>query len=170
MSDHEQITIQNTLFRVPMRYSAGHTLNESEANALNQTLHGNLRNIWAPKVKKALEEGETPEQLQARLDSYAQSYQFGVRRRPRGSAPLSPDPARGIALNMARARVREAVKAKDLNWPASEINKAAQQLLDRQGPDGALMTAARQQLEAERAAGEAAMIEVGEIIASVQAA
>lgn len=163
MSEHEQITIQQTPFRVPMRYAAGHTLNDNEAAALNQTLHENLRNIWAPKVKAGLANGETPETLQAKFDAYAAEYQFGRRRGPRGT-PTSPDPVPAIALAMAKDIVRKAVKEKNLGWPTSKISEAAKQFLDRQGPDGALMQAARQRHEAERAAGEAAMAEVDAVL------
>ena len=166
MAENELITIHDTLFQVPMRYAAGHTLNEREANALNGALHSSLRNIWAPKVKAGLANGETPAQLQEKLDAYARDYQFGGRRR-RHDAPLAyPDPALAIAMNMARARVREAVKAKDLGWSTAKITEAAKQLLDRQGPEGPLMTAARQVAEAERAAGEAVMAEVSYIVTS----
>jgi hypothetical protein len=163
MSEHEQITIQQTPFRVPMRYQAGHTLNDNEAAALNQTLHENLRNIWAPKVKSGLANGETPETLQAKFDAYAAEYEFGRRRAPRGTH-TGPDPVPAIALAMAKDIVRKAVKAKGLSWYTSKISEAAKQLLDRQGPEGALIQAARQRAEAERAAGEAAMAEVTEVL------
>jgi hypothetical protein len=163
MSTHEQITIQQTPFRVPMRYAAGHTLNDNEAAALNQTLHENLRNIWAPKVKSGLANGETPETLQAKFDTYAAEYQFGRRRAPRGGSS-GPDPVPTIALAMAKDIVRKAVKAKGLGWPTSKISVAAKQLLDRQGPEGALIQTARARAEAERAAGEAAMAEVGAVL------
>ena len=161
MSDHEQITIQETPFRVPMRYQAGHQLNDREAMALNQALHENLRNIWAPKVKKGLENGETPETLQAQFDEYAQSYEFGRRRTRRSGGP---DPVPAIALTMAKDIVRRAVKEKGLDWPTAKVSEAAQQLLDRQGPDGPLVQAARQRAEAERAAGESVMAEVGAVL------
>jgi hypothetical protein len=163
MSEHEQITIQNTPFRVPMRYAAGHTLNDNEAAALNQTLHENLRNIWAPKVKHGLANGESPETLQAKFDAYAADYQFG-RRRARRGAQEGPDPVPTMALTMAKDLVRRVVKEKNLGWPTSKISTAAKQLIDRQGPEGPLMQAARQRAEAERAAGEAAMAEVGAVL------
>lgn len=163
MSEHEQITIQKTPFRVPMRYAAGHTLTDNEAAALNQTLHENLRNIWAPKVKSGLANGETPETLQAKFDAYAADYQFGRRRAPRGGS-TGPDPVPAIALAMARDIVRKAVKEKNLGWSTTKISTAAKQLLDRQGPDGTLMQAARQRHAAETAAGEAIMTEVSEVL------
>jgi hypothetical protein len=166
MPEHEQITIQNTAFRVPMRYAAGHTLNDAEANALNQTLHDNLRNIWSPKVKKGLADGETPETLQTKFDEYANTYQFGVRRRARGGVATGPDPVPAIAMNMARDLVRREVKRKNLGWPTSKISEAAKQLIDRQGPEGPLMQAARLRHETERSAGEAAMAEVDAVLAA----
>jgi len=167
MSEHEQITIQQTPFRVPMRYKAGDTLTDNEAAALNQTLHENLRNIWAPKVKSGLANGETPETLQAKFDAYAADYQFGRRRAPRGTGGIlgvTIDPVPALALTMARTIIGKAVKEKNLGWPTSKISEAAKQLLDRQGPDGPIMQGARARWEAERAAGEAAMAEVGAVL------
>lgn len=163
MSDHEQITIHQTVFRVPMRYKEGHALTTGEANALNQALHSSLRNIWAPRVKTGLANGETPETLQTKLDAYAADYQFGARRR-RGSTAAGPDPANAIALTMARDLVRKAAKAKGLNWPTSKVSEAASQLLARQGDNGTLITQARQRVEAERIAGQAIMEDVDSIL------
>lgn len=162
MSEHEQITIQQTAFRVPMRYQAGHALTENEAMALNQTLHENLRNIWAPKVKVGLANGETPETLQTKFDAYAENYTFGRRRIRSGTT--GPDPVATVALAMARDFVRKIVKDKNLGWPTAKISEGARQLLKHQGPDGPLMQAARQRIEAERAAGEASMAEVGAVL------
>lgn len=163
MSEHEQITISGKSFRVPMRYAAGHALSEGEATALNQTLHGALRNIWAPKVKVGLANGETPETLQAKLDAYAADYKLGTRQR-RGAQAPGPDPANAIALAMARDLVRKAVKAKGLSWSTTKISEAASQLLARQGDNGTLVTQARQRVEAERIAGQAIMDDVDSVL------
>src|SRR6476646_11844528 len=76
---YDEITIQGQVFRVPLRYAAGHTLTEGEASALNQTLHENLRNNFAKKVNEGTEAGVPKETLQQQLDDYANDYQFGVR-------------------------------------------------------------------------------------------
>ena len=73
------ITISGVKFTVPSRYSAGHVVTAGEADALNQTLWENIRNNRAPHVKKAVEAGADHASMQADVDAYAESYQFGVR-------------------------------------------------------------------------------------------
>jgi hypothetical protein len=161
---YDQITIQGHTFRVPIRYSAGHTLNEGEAGALNQTLHENLRNNFAKKVSEGTDAGVPLETLQQQLDDYAADYQFGVRT---GGGGFRGDPVMTLAMNVAREFVRQAIKSKGLNqddWPASKISTAAKALLDSQGEDGKIVTAARRQVEAEREAAKEAMASVSEIL------
>lgn len=167
---YDQITIQGQTFRVPIRYAAGHTLNEGEASALNQTLHENLRNNFAKKVNEGVEAGVPLETLQQQLDDYANEYQFGVRT---GGGGFRGDPVMTLAMNVARELVRQAVKAKGLDqdeWPASRISQAAKALLDRQGDDGKIITSARKQVEAEREAAREAMSSVHELLDSAPAA
>jgi hypothetical protein len=161
---YDQITIQGTIFRVPVRYAAGHTLNEGEAGALNQTLHENLRNNFAKKVAEGQEAGLPTETLQQQLDDYANDYQFGVRT---GSGGYRGDPVMTLAMNNAREIVRGAIKAKGLDqdeWPAARISQAAKALLDAQGENGKMIAMARKQVEAEKEAAKEAMASVIELI------
>jgi hypothetical protein len=169
MSQTEHITIQGIPFRVPMRYQPGHQLSENEASALNQTLHENLRNIWAPRVKRATEAGESQEALQEQFDAYAAEYQFGRRQR-RTNGPSDEAPVRNLAMSMARDIVRRAVREKGLDWSTSKVSEAARQLLERQGPDGTLMQTARARVEAEQAAGQSVQEDVDTILFQDQAA
>lgn len=162
--NHDQITIQGKTFWVPLRYKAGHVLNENEASTLNQTLHENLRNNFAKKVTEADEAGVDHAVLQQQLDDYANDYQFGVRT---GGGGFRGDPVVTCAMNMARDAVRKVIKEKGLDadeWPPSKISQAAKALLERQGEDGRIISLARKQVEAERAAGQAVMAEVSEIL------
>jgi len=169
-NNYDQITIQGKPFRVPVRYAAGHVLNEGEASALNQTLHENLRNNFAKKVNEGVEAGLPDETLQQQLDDYASDYQFGVRT---GGGGFRGDPVLTLAMNVAREFVRQAIKTKGLNqddWPASKISTAAKALLDSQGENGKIVATARKQVEAEREAAKEAMASVGEILDSAPAA
>src|SRR5262245_48329413 len=160
---YDQITIQGKPFRVPVRYAAGHTLNEGEAGALNQTLHENLRNNFASKVRDGLEAGLSDEVLQQQRDDYAAEYAFGVRT----GGGYRGDPVTTLAMNAARLIIRQAVKSKGFNedeWPASRVSQAAKALLDQQGADGKIMAAARAQVEAEKQAAAEAMTSVNEIL------
>lgn len=161
---YDQITIQGEVFRVPVRYAAGHQLNEGEASALNQTLHENLRNNFAKKVSEGVEAGVPKETLQQQLDDYANDYQFGVRT---GGGGFRGDPVMTLAMNIAREMVRQAIKAKGLSnddWPPSRISQAAKALIDSQGEDGKIVATARRQVEAERDAAKEAMASVHELL------
>jgi hypothetical protein len=160
---YDQITIQSKVFRVPIKYAAGHVLKDNEAGALNQTFHENLRNNFASKVRDGVEAGLDDQTLQQQLDDYASTYEFGVR----GAGGTRGDPVITLAMNLARELIRRAIKNNKLNeedWPATRVTQAARQLLDSQGDDGSLVKTARRQVEAEKAAAESAMKEAGEVI------
>lgn len=168
---YDEITIQGQVFKVPIRYSAGHALTEGEAGALNQTYHENLRNNFAKKVSEGTEAGVTKDILQQQLDDYANDYQFGVRT---GGGGFRGDPVMTLAMNIGREMVRQAIKAKGLDleeWPAARVSQAAKALIDSQGEDGKIVATARTQVEAEKAAAKEAMQAVSELLdASTQAA
>lgn len=164
MAEYDQIVIQGQTFKVPLRYKAGDTLKENEAAALNQTYHENLRNNFASRVRDGVEEGKGLDVLQQQFDDYANDYQFGVRT---GGGGYRGDPVMTLSMNIARELVRQAIKAKGLDtedWPASRVSTTAKALLDQQGADGAIVATARKQIEAEKAAGQAAMSEVNDIL------
>lgn len=137
MSDSDSITIAGFEFAVPNRYSAGHTLNEGEASALNQTYHENLRNNFAKQVKEAKGEGETLTDaaladLQAKLDAYADKYEFGVR--VAGSPRAPSDPVGKEAFNLAKEAVRNAIRKKGLkvaDYSAEQIGTLAKGALEK---------------------------------------
>jgi hypothetical protein len=161
---YDQITIQGQTFKVPLRYAAGHALTEGEASALNQTYHENLRNNFANKVRDGVEAGLSTAILQQQLDDYAQEYQFGQRV---GGGGFRGDPVMTLAMNIARDMVRTAIKAKQLDadeWPASRVSQAAKALLDSQGEDGKIVSAARKQVETERAVAQENMQSINEML------
>jgi ribosomal protein L16 Arg81 hydroxylase len=122
----QTITISGKQFNVAPRYAAGHTLTENEAQALNQTMFENLRNNFATKAK----EGASQEDF----DTYAASYQFGVRT----GGGSRQDPVRAEAMSLARDQVKAVIKAAGKNlsdYKAAAITTAAEKLLD--SPKGA---------------------------------
>lgn len=161
---HDQITIQGTVFKVPIRYAAGHVLTEGEASALNQTFHENLRNNFASKVRDGVEAGLPIETIQQQLDDYASDYQFGQRG---GGGGFRGDPVMTLAMNIAREMVRNAVKTKGLDaedWPASRVSQAARALIDSQGESGKIVETARKQIEQERLAAQENMAAINEML------
>lgn len=168
-NNYDQITIQGQTFKVPIRYVAGHQLTEGEAGALNQTYHENLRNNFASKVRDGVEANVPLTTLQQQLDDYANDYQFGQRT---GGGGFRGDPVMTIAMNMARDIIRKAIKAKGLDedeWPASRVSQAAKGYLDQQGEDGKIISMARKQVEAEKAAAAEAMKDVNELLEAASA-
>lgn len=148
----EQITIAGSPFNVPVRYEEGHELTSGEASALNQTYHENIRNNLAKKAK----EGTL---TQADVDSYAETYQFGVR--AAGTGGVSRDPVMSEAMRIAKKQLAELLKKsgkKVGDYEVAAINDAAKKLLDK-SPE--IMELARQRVEEQRALASA---DLGDIL------
>lgn len=133
------ITIQGVELEVPQPYAEGHVLKAGEASALNQTLAENLRNNFAPVIKKVAAEyrktnsladdAEVPasafdtDALQQQLDQYANDYEFGVRT---GGGPRAPkDPVEREAYRIATEKVKTALTAKNI-----KINSVSKERMD----------------------------------------
>ena len=99
----ETITIAGRPFTISNRYSEGHTCTANEADALNQTMHENVRNNLAEKLKKIDDDSEA----QALVDSYSADYIFGAR-----GGGGSRDPVQTEAMNLARGKVKAALQRK----------------------------------------------------------
>lgn len=155
----EQITIAGHTFKAPLRYAEGHELTANEAGALNQTYHENLRNNFAGKVKAAAEQAggtlspDVLASLQSEFDTYAESYQFGIRT---GGGAVR-DPVMAEALRIAKDKIKAALKAqgrKTTDVTAEAITEAAKKLLasDKGQP---IMDLARQRVQELQAAAQA---------------
>lgn len=141
MPEAVALTIGGNQFTVYSRYEEGHELTAGEASALNQTLRENVRNNLAKK------EGLT----QADVDAYASEYQFGVRT---PGAGRTADPVMAEFMRLAKAKIREALKAKGKTADADAITAAAQSLATK--PQGeAIMALAKQRVaEAQSVAAD----------------
>lgn len=117
-STDQSLTIQGIDFPFKPRYTTGHVLTENEASVLNQTLAENLRNNFAKRVATAKEaEGEdlsedTLERLGTEFAEYADKYQFGKRQ---AAAPRTTDPIAREAHKIAKAKITEALRARDID-------------------------------------------------------
>lgn len=101
------IVIAGHDFSVPKPFVKDHVCTENEAGSLNQTMAENARNNFSTRVKAAVEAGEDVAALQADLDTYLKTYEFGVRRGGGSSDPVSVETRR-----MARSIVENALKTK----------------------------------------------------------
>ena len=133
-----EITIAGVTLSVPAPFSDGHVLRPNEAGVLNQTYAENIRNNFAAKVKAAQKVSEEsgqpidPASLQIELDTYIQSYDFGVRRG--GGTRVVLDPVTKEALRLASERVKAALKKRGLNLKEvgnAKIKELAEQALEQ---------------------------------------
>lgn len=150
----KSIIIQGISFVAPLPYQEGHVLTANEISALNQVFHENIRNNFANRVKKLVEEAETngaeldEAALQSELNDYIESYEFGIRT---GGGRVT-DPVESEALKIATSKVHEAMKKKGIkrkDVSADNVRELARQVLDDH-PD--LLDQARVIVEARNAA------------------
>jgi hypothetical protein len=150
----EQITIAGHSFNVPMRYEEGHELTAGEASALNQTYHENIRNNLAKKAK----EGAL---TQEEVDSYAQSYQFGIRAAGTG---VTRDPVQSEAMRIAKKQVGDLLRKsgkKVSDYEVEAINDAARKLIAK---DPAILDLARQRVAEQQSLASA---DLGDILSGL---
>ena len=131
VADDGTVTIAGRSFRIPSRYSAGHTLTEGEASQLNQVFRENVGNNFRKQIKDA-GEGLNVDEMQGKIDTYTANYQFGVRT-PGASGPRLTDPLAREALRLAKLAVENAIRkrgenpkdydAKALSAKALEVSK-----------------------------------------------
>lgn len=117
------LTISGKSYNVEPRYAAGHTLNDNEAAALNQTLYENLRNNFAKQAKDGAD--------QEAFDKYASEYKFGVRSAGGGS---TRDPVQAQAIAIAKDRVKTQIQKlgkKLSDFSAAKITELAQKLIEK---------------------------------------
>lgn len=138
------VKIQEKIFDIPKPFTEGHVCASSEAGVLNQTVCENTRNNFAARVKKAIEDGTFDQiKMQADIDEYLESYDFGIRR---GRGPA--DPIEREALNIAKDAVKKAIREqgyKVADVETSRINDLAEQTIEA-NPD--IMKEAKRRVEA----------------------
>lgn len=126
----KSITIQGVDLSVPAPFEEGHACSANEASALNQLLSENLRNNMAAKVKQLQESDADVDAIQAALDEYAGTYEFGVRR---GGGGRTADPVMAAAMEIARSKVKDAIRAKGMSIKdvgAEKITELAKQAIE----------------------------------------
>ena len=145
-----EITIQGAAFIVPEPFTEGYTLKANEAAALNQVLAENLRNNFAKRVKDALEEvggsveGLDVVALQAELDAYVGTYEFGARKT---GTRVSLDPVEREARKQAAKKIREALRKKGIAQKDMEDGQF-DSLVDQLASRPEIIEAARRIVEA----------------------
>lgn len=116
MADREQVTIAGVVFTLNAPYDEGHECTPGEASQLNQVRHENIRNNFAKRVAKAVEEAGSAtlvnvEAIQTELDQYDAGYSMGIRSRGTGVSRTT-DPVLREARSIAKDALANALRAK----------------------------------------------------------
>jgi hypothetical protein len=125
----QPVMIQGQIFTISAPYTEGHQLTANEAAALNNLRGENIRNNFAARMKKAIEDKE-PELGQTELDDYDSKYQFGVR----SAGKLPQDPVEKEAYKLAEAAVIRALKARNTKLkelPEGKLDELVLQTLEK---------------------------------------
>lgn len=151
-----QVRVQGYMFQAPVRYHAGHVLTEVEARVLQQTLAENLRNNFAPNVRKAIEaaiaaggpnallDQETLETLRVDFGKYAADYAFNA---PRGPQSAGTTPLEREALKVALAVVNARAAKQGLKLTKADRDALAKEYAQKPG----VIEEARRRVEATTA-------------------
>lgn len=119
-----EITIAGIKVQCPAPYTEGHVLLANEAAALNQTYREGVRN----NLTKAFKDG--PEDPQAALDAYCETYTFGTR----SGGGRTMDPVEREMRTIAGNKVKEALRAKGIvlkDVAKEEIGRLVQEVIDK---------------------------------------
>lgn len=116
-------TIAGRAVTVIAPYAAGHVLTEAESAMLNQTVAENFSNNLRKKIEAGETTGEgesavtrefTDAEVQSIVDTYMAEYEPGVRRSGDGSSTRVTDPVEREARKLARAKVNEVLKSRNV--------------------------------------------------------
>ena len=147
-TDFIKLEIQGRLYKLPLRYAAGHPLTEAEAVALNSMRATNMRGIFTKFVKDAAP-GTDLDQAFAAL---AETYEF-TRTVPKSAQ----DPVERIAYTIATDLANQLLRRQNItkhSLQEGEFEKIVLRILNEQP---GLMEEAKQRAEAaERLAADLA--------------
>lgn len=133
----KQRTIGGVLVQVPAPYAAGQTIGEGEAAMLNQTLAENFSNNLRKKIAEHVPEGSpegttareaTPDEAQALVDSYAASYEPGVRKSG-GGGRKTLDPIEREMRVIARDSLNNLLKKQGVKRNEVDYDELLEQVL-----------------------------------------
>lgn len=138
----KQRTIGGIVVQIPAPYAAGQTISEGEAAMLNQTLAENFSNNLRKKVEAFVPEGAaegtapraaTADEAQALVDSYASTYEPGVRRGGGGGGSRTLDPVEREMRVIAREALNNLLKKQGLKRNEVDYDELLEDVLDKHG-------------------------------------
>lgn len=131
-------TIGGILVKVPAPYAEGHVCSAGEAQMLNQTLAENFSNNLRSKVEKFVPEGSpegtapraaTADEAQGLVDTYAGSYEPGVRRAGSGGGRKTLDPVEREMRTIARESLNGLLQRQGLKRNEVDYDNLLDQVL-----------------------------------------
>lgn len=117
-----EITIQGQDLSIEVPYAEGHQLSAAEASQLNQVYAENIGNNFRSKVKEMLEGGSSLDDVQAALDAYAETYEFGVRRAS-GATKRTVDPVMKEMRALAKKALTDFFKKKEVDFSSLSVDE-----------------------------------------------
>lgn len=129
----EECVVQGLTLHVYVPFALGDVLEtEGEVSAMCQTFKENVRNTFAAKIKKLLDELKEDEELDVeaideKFLAYQREYEFGIRR-----ASLPSDPVEAEAIRIAIKVIEEKIKRanqKVSNYERATIRQMAETLV-----------------------------------------
>lgn len=130
------LTIAGVGLSIAAPFTEGHTCTSNEATVLNQILGENVRNNLSKSVKEAVEKAGSIDSvdlaaLQASIDTYIETYEFGVRRGG-GGGRTAMSPEDSFKMAFAKTKVKNGLKKKGhvlKTVAAAEITRLATEAL-----------------------------------------
>jgi hypothetical protein len=161
----KEATIKGVRLSVPVPYTEGHVLTGPEATTLNQTWIENIRNNLSNEINELIEAAGGIEKFDSKagqklVDEYAKDYEFYERK---GGGFRSSDPVEAEAMNIARGKVRDAIRNKGLKLsevPTAKVTELARKLLDK---NPALRERAKKIVEARQESAEDINIDLSDV-------
>lgn len=115
-------TIKGHALTVPAPIVEGHVLTAIEAAAMNGLFAENIGNNVAAKIEKAATDGADLAALQAIVDEYATSYDFGMSR--------TTDPVEKAAKEIGREAVKTQAASKGVKLDSKQLTEFANQYFE----------------------------------------
>lgn len=156
MAEPKKLTIAGNAFTVSSPYEPGHVINEAEARSLNQTRAENIGNNSRESVKKMLEEGKSPEEIQAFIAEYDTRYNFSMG----GSTREPVDPLEREARSLAKSAIAEALKAEGRKIKDIDKDKLEEAIANAASTDD-ILKAAKRRLAEKKKTSAVSLVDLG---------
>lgn len=152
MAETKTKTIEGRNFEISQPYAEGHSITAIEARVLNQTRSENIGNNVRAKLKTAIEEGKSDDELAALVAEVDASYEFTAAG-TRAAAKLDPyeREARKMARELLKAHLSESGRKLTVapeGMSEDEWNEKIEAEIDRIATLDSVLEAAKKEVNA----------------------